>query len=575
MRQEAAGQVNSLLQVTLENAMLKRDLQGLEQIVDRLGAQPGVERVMIANPLGEVRFSSDASRLGHMLWEGALPYTAPEALFMADPAGGDLLRSINPVPNRTPCTPCHGSVATKPFNGVLFVDYAAAPLRDQAFRTTLLLMGAGAVVVVATLIGGWWFMRRFVLRPVERLSRASEALAGGDLSARVALAGNDELAQLGADFNAMAASLQASVNELEEEERFLQALIDTIPDGVRIFDAEGRLVLANRTYCAQLGLDPGCILGQRCWESAHGAQEPCAPTLKPCPLDELAAAGKAQEIRFVDRHRRADGALLEVEITAAAVTLNRRGRPQRLIIESIRDLEAQVRFSHEQKMAELGRLSAGVAHEIHNPLASVRLALGSLRSDPEAARGCSPLVADYLQLVDREVDKCIDVTDRLLKLSSPPGIEEELVDLGRAAEETLSLLRWEAKQASVQLETAWPEPPLRVLAADSEMRMVILNLAQNAFHAMPKGGRLRIRGERAAGTVRVVITDTGAGIAASEQQRIFYPFFSRRADGSSGSGLGLFICRSILRSRGGALELESEPGRGSCFTVILPDADRP
>jgi signal transduction histidine kinase/HAMP domain-containing protein len=571
-RGDAAQQVSRLLQVSLENAMLKRDLEGLKFIVERLGAQEGVRRVMIANPDGEVRFASDAGLLGQRLWEGAVPYAETSARFRLDQTGREVLSSITPVHNREPCTQCHGPVSGKPINGVLHVDYDAEPIRRHAFTTTLVLMGAGAVVTLATLIGGWWFMRRFVLAPVARLVAVSGALSGGDLSARVELRGHDELARLGTAFNQMASNLQTTVLDLEEEERFLQALIDTIPDGVRILSADHRIVLANRTYWEQLGIASPEHADLRCHASSHGAAEPCPPTLKTCPLHELREGG--EPIRFLDCHRRADGSPLEVEVTAAPVTLRRRGREERLVIESIRDLQSQIRFSHEQKLAEIGRLSAGVAHEIHNPLASVRLALSTLREDPEITEQCLGAMGEYLEMVDREVDRCIDVTGRLLRLSVIPPPEPELVVVDTAVQETLSLLFWEADQKGIRLEVSFAAPPLRVLATDSEVRMVALNLAQNAFHAMPDGGTLKVRGERRNGWVQVTIEDSGVGIPAADLEQIFYPFFSRRADGSNGTGLGLFIVRSILQTHHGELEVASTPGQGSRFTFRLPDADQ-
>ncbi len=571
-REYTASNVNRLLQVALENAMLKRDLDGLATIVQRLGEQPEVRGVMIANPSGEVRFADRPERLGVQLWQGVPPQQQATASYLYSPDGEAVLRSINPVANKPACKECHGPVAEKPLNGVLLVDYAAAPIRRQAFYTTLVLMFAGAVVTFATLIGGWWFMRRFVLRPVQELVRASSAISSGDLSARVELSGRDELAQLGHAFNQMAQSTQSSILNLQAGERFLQEMIDTIPDGVRVIDPNGRIVLHNHAYREQLALDEDAvILGEYCWRSSHAADGPCPYPLKTCPLREL--RHQSQSLRFLDRHQRANGSTLEVEITVAPITLLRNGNPQRLIVESIRDLESQVRFSHEQKLAELGRLSAGVAHEIHNPLCSVRLALGSLREEREAMAYCPPLVTDYLLLVDREIDACIDITQRLLRLSAVAPSEAELVVLDRAVEETLSLLRWEALQRKIEVRCDYQQRPLRLLAADSEIRMAILNLAQNAFHAMPEGGRLQVDCGREAGWVWCTLQDSGCGIAEEDREQIFYPFFSRRADGSRGIGLGLFIVRSTVTARGGALSLCSRPGEGACFRIAFPDAD--
>jgi signal transduction histidine kinase len=208
-------------------------------------------------------------------------------------------------------------------------------------------------------------------------------------------------------------------------------------------------------------------------------------------------------------------------------------------------------------LSELGRLAAGVAHEIHNPLASVRMALHAalqaLASDPPRLE----LAGEYLVLVDQEVDKCNQVTERLLKLSVPPPSQPELVSLEQVVDDNLRLLHWEAD----------------ILASDSELRMAILNLCQNALHAMPKGGRLSVSLGRESGQIRIRVEDTGIGIPPSNLQRIFEPFFSRRADGVRGTGLGLAITKDIVSRHGGGIAIHSVLGQGTCVSLLFPDAD--
>jgi len=570
-RTGAATQVNRLLQTSLENAMLKRDLEGLRDIVNRLGRQPEVLGVMITNPVGEVRFSSDPAQLGRHIPPDILQTGNPKTEFIRDEAGRDLLRGINPVHNKPPCQECHGPIAKSPVNGILYVDYDAAPLRSHARNTTLLLMGAGALIVLINLAGGWWFIRRYVVHPVTRLSQTSQHIAGGDLEARVTLQGQDELAKLGETFNTMATSLQSKIRELQEKEQFLQQLVDAIPDGVRIIDPEYRVILTNATYREQLGLEPNAHPPELCYQATHGRDTPCPATLMDCPLQEVTRS--RESLRLVHQHQRLDGDKLEAEVYAAPMEVERQGVPQLLVVESIRDLGLQVKFSHEQKLSELGRLATGVAHEIHNPLASIRLALHAAQQANDPQRPNHEQVAEYLTLVDQEIDTCIQVTERMLKLSMPPPTQPELTELDRVVSETLTLLRWEAETRSSRIELDLQEGPLRIMATDSELRMATLNLAQNALHAMPDGGELRVACGRREDKVELIFSDTGVGIRPDDLPRIFEPFFSRRADDIRGTGLGLSITKTIIENHGGSIEAQSTPGQGSRFTVLFPDAD--
>ncbi len=570
-RARAAEQVNHLLQTSLENAMLKRDLPGLRQMVIKLGEQRGIVSVFITNPDGQVRFASDPERVGEELPEPFIGDRPVTELLRTE--RGEVLRSINPVHNHFPCTKCHGPIASRPVNGVLYVDYDAAPLLGKVRRTTLMLMGAGALIVIVNLIGGWWFIRRYISRPVEHLVDAASALTEGDLTHRVEIQGRDELAQLGDAFNLMADRLRHKIQALEEQQTFMQALIDAIPDGICIIDEEFTLVATNRAYREHLALDGVTGVGLRCHQMAHDLDHPCPPTLLTCPVHELRE--RDEPVKVLHHHRRADGDTLEVEIYAAPMRAMLDGRERRLVVESIRDLRREIAYSQEQRLSELGKLATGVAHEIHNPLASIRLALDGASQLMEDTEGCPQPIGDYLQLVDGEIDKCIEVTERLLRLGMLPEKEKNLVDLREVLSDTLGLLRWEAESKGIRIEESYPDEPLRVLGLDGELRMVALNLAQNAFHAMPDGGALHVEALRDGVDILIRFRDTGVGIAGEDLAQIFDPFFTKRADQTHGAGLGLSITHAIVENHQGTIEVTSTPGKGACFSIRLPSAGGP
>jgi signal transduction histidine kinase len=574
-RADTGAQIAQVLTISLENAMLKRDLEGVRDIVQRLGDSDQIDAVFITNPKGEVRFSSDPERLGQIL----LPPTAPHdgTLTQAIPADGDgnRLRTVTPVTNKPRCQECHGAVDQNPINGVLYVDVDATDIDRQTRNTTLLLMGAGSLIVILNLIGGWWFMNRFVVRPVRHLSEVSAGLARGVLDTRARLGGGDELSLLGERFNHMAAKLQQQLARLHEKEQFLQQLVDAIPDGIRVIDAEHRVTLSNQAYRRQIGADDENKEPRLCFAATHGRQQACVRTLVSCPLVEVARTGAP--LKTVHRHRRLNGGVLDVEVYAAPMRLACDGEERLLIVESIRDLAQEVAFSHEQKLSELGRLAAGIAHEIHNPMAAVRMALHAAARANEAREEPQDRVAEYLELVDQEVDKCSQVTERLLKLAVAPGAEQELVQVDEVLHATVALLNWEAQIKRARIETRISDVPLRILATDSELRMLCLNLIQNALHSLQDGGTIEILACREAGLVVIEFIDDGIGIPPEDRLRVFEPFFSRRADGIHGTGLGLPISKSIAEKYGGTIDIEPwaehDHRSGTRLIVRFPDAD--
>jgi PAS domain S-box-containing protein len=337
-RAATATQVNELLQATLENAMLKRDLDGLREIVDRLGSQESISDVMIVAPSGEIRFAARPAALGQTfaldgLLAGATPPPASSA-FVVDPAGREVLRSINPVRNREPCTQCHGPMLDHPVNGVLVVDYDATGIKHEALFGALLLSGSRVVVIVIALLGTWLVLHRSMIRPLRVLTRVGRTLAQGDLAARSGLDGDDELGVLGRTLDHMADRLQTSQRAEQEREAFLQALIDAIPDGIRVIDSDYRVLQVNRAFLDQLGTTAAEVVGQPCYRSTHRLDGPCSPTLVTCPLHEL--AGRSGVVTCRHRHQRADGRELFVEVVAAPFEATLNGRRRRMVVEAVR-----------------------------------------------------------------------------------------------------------------------------------------------------------------------------------------------------------------------------------------------
>ncbi|MFV0360584.1 sensor histidine kinase [Tropicimonas sp.] len=548
-QERSAQLVGGLLQAALENAMLKRDIPGLTGIVHDLGDDPMIHQVMILDPAYEVRFASDPAQIGKVLAPGG-----------GDDLPGGVTRAIRPVPNQPRCSVCHGPADEHPVNGILVVDHVTGDLRNEALISAGGLVVLGGVATLAASVALALGLRRIVVDPVADLANAAEAMANGDLSVRVAPRGRDEIATLGQSFNRMAENTERSQAALMRAERMSQALIDAIPDGIRVIGPDFRIRRANTAYELQTRKPLSEIVGEFCYKSSHGRDTPCPYTMVTCPVVEMAKG--ARRLTFRDMHRLSATRQMAVEVSAAAMDDS--------VVEAIRDLDEQTRISQSQRLAEIGLLATGVAHEIHNPLSSIELALTALNRDMENGR--SDRARRYFGLMRDEIGKCLEITDHLLQLGSPTDGKSQLVGLSDAISGVVRLLSYQADMADVEVVTDIPRD-LRVLIAESDLRMAVTNLVMNAFHAMPEGGRLRLRGYRQPGRVMLEIEDTGVGIAPEHQQDIFMPFWSRRADDSTGRGLGLAITSAIAKRSGVTIAVRSTPGQGACFVLSFPDPD--
>jgi signal transduction histidine kinase len=219
---------------------------------------------------------------------------------------------------------------------------------------------------------------------------------------------------------------------------------------------------------------------------------------------------------------------------------------------------------HQEKLAELGRLTAGIAHEIRSPLAIIGYALELLCRDAEM----TPFQGEMAAQIEMEIERLRTLTDGLLSFSSAREGCRRLVALNDLLEDVLRLTRFELQRHAVILETEFNELPL-VAADPNQLKQVVINLVMNAVQAMAGQGTLTLRTARCGDGVELSVGDTGPGIPAELQESIFSPFFTTKPEGE-GTGLGLHICQSIIREHGGEILVDSPPGAGATFRVRLP-----
>ncbi len=570
----ASMQINRLLQASLENAMLKRDIPGLKAILRDMGDQPSIARIMILNPDYKVRFSSDPARIDTVLKEDittrALTTVSRQSRYLQSAQFGEVLRSVNPVRNQQPCSVCHGEIATHPVNGLLVVDYDAQSIRRDATRSVLILGALGVLVVLAVCVGIWFALVRLVIRPLDAVEQATHALADGQFDTVVQTRGHDQIARLSHSFNRMSERLRLAMAQHQQIEDFLQGLIDAIPDGIRVIDANFNIIKANRAYCEQVGQPMDQVLGMKCFHSSHERDTQCPHTLVNCPVVET-CLNSNKRLTTQDKHMDGNGNDIYVEVSSARVDMVVNGVSRPCVVESIRNLDEQAKISQQQRLSEIGLLAAGVAHEIYNPLSSIDLGLTALQSGMNAEAGFD--TPDYFDLIRSEIQNCIKITDSLLLLSAPPGDTKSLISLTEILPNIISLLRYEALQRNVEIAFDFTGP-VRILGSDSDIRMLLVNLTMNAIHAMPQGGLLTIAVYRDKGESMLQVIDHGVGIAPGDLDNIFMPFWSRRADTSTGRGLGLSIVKAILERNNAKISVKSKLGKGSTFTVRFVDADR-
>ena len=450
----------------------------------------------------------------------------------------------------------------------LLRDMKGANERNNKVKQLGFFIFLGFLFVFVILELLWLIVRRWVLRPVENLLEATHHISSGDFTFRVPVlprfSKQDELDLLARDFNQMAENIQKSIQDIEENKEFLQNLINTIPDGIRVLDENYNIILTNLSY-EKMNEQISDFTGKKCF-SVCGYSEPCRSEQNPCPM-LLLKESPDRPVNLIQRYIDKDGRERFMEVSAAASYHQTENGQVLWVIELIRPLDKAILFSHQQKLSAVGMLASSVAHEMRNPLGSVRLVLENILDKIEKKPLKEEELKRYLELVNEQISFCINVTSRLLKLSRKPEKEYQPVDLNEVITETACLLEYEAKKTGIEVQIRESDKPALILAADAEMRMMTVNLMQNAFHAMPNGGKMTIQLFADKDRIKVDFADTGVGIEPENLSRIFEPFFSKGLSDSfnTGTGLGLSIVKTIIENCGGSVHVESVVGKGTVF----------
>ena len=353
--------------------------------------------------------------------------------------------------------------------------------------------------------------------------------------------------------------------ELDRQKRFVEVVLETLPLGVFVLDPELRIVRANREGARALGCDP-----------ATGAPFPTVVASERTAEVEafLRQAFARHEVVRREQEMVIGGELKKFRLTTAPLPGGDDGAHMIVLVEDItlaKQLERQMLLT--ERLTTAGRLAAGVAHELNNPLATIAGCAESLQGRlKEAALTGRAELADfptYLGLIEEEAYRCKDITGTLLQFVRDPGSRRTPTDLNALVLKTIELISHQAAYAegvlTPELDAGLPE----VTVNEGQLRQVFLGLASNALDAMDGHGRLTIRTRRGRREVEIEFEDEGPGIPDEVAQRIWDPFFTTKPPGQ-GTGLGLAIAQGIVTDHGGRIEMQTHVGKGSIFRVVLP-----
>ena len=372
----------------------------------------------------------------------------------------------------------------------------------------------------------------------------------------------------------LAVEVDLRTRQIDEQRRFTERIIDSLPVGLYVIDREYRIQAWNRKReTGMQGVSRDEAIGQPIFEILH--RQPAE--LLRHEFDDVFVTGAIQQFQMESS---ATGDLRTYRISKIPMRLDNAAVTHVITIgEDVTEWrEAMDRFSQAEKLAAIGQLAAGVMHEINNPLATIAACAESLvlRVDDMRAAGyhVESEFTEYLKIVDSEVHRCKRIVDGLLDFSRPRPATKTRVDINAVIEQTLFLLKHHARFKKLTV-TAELSPSITdiVHGNPEQLVQVFMALLLNAVDAMEERGTvvLRTRVAPAENAVIAEVSDEGHGIPRSEVTKIFEPFYTTKPPGR-GTGLGLSICYGIIAEHGGRIDVDSAAGRGSVFRITLPIA---
>ena len=437
--------------------------------------------------------------------------------------------------------------------------------REQAARTNTAMVVASLASLLLGVVLSSLLTNRLV-QPVGRLRTAADRIGAGDFSARVPVSGRDELAQLATTFNGMADRLDryrsSSLGELLLAQQAAQAAIDSLPDPVVVFDAEGDVLIVNRAGETLLGMG----LGTGTTAALEHIPPPLRAVIDQARAHVLSGKGPYVPRGFEEAVRvssTSDGD--EYYLARATPVYGEQGgiTGATVILQDVTRLHRFDQLKND--------LVATVAHEFRTPLTSLRMAIHLCLE--QAVGPLTEKQSDLLYGARDDCERLQRIVDELLDLAKIQGGRMQLrrrrVAPRLLVEEAADSQRPVAAERHVELTTE-VAPALPELEVDPDrLQLVFANLLSNALRHSPAGAAVRVRGAAANGSVRFEVSDQGPGIAP-EQREVIFEKFAQGAASPGGAGLGLSIAREIVTAHGGAIGVDSEVGHGSTFWFTVP-----
>jgi len=356
--------------------------------------------------------------------------------------------------------------------------------------------------------------------------------------------------------------------ELQEARALYQvALNDLIQEEVLVIDHRFRIIDTNDAFLTKFGLTRDQVIGQHCYKISHHQEEPCSGKNHPCPLIQTLETEEPSQTTHIHLDNAGNKRyysistypLIEEGDVVGAVEISR---------DITKDINVQKVMMRQEKLASVGRLSAGVAHEINNPLTTILTTAMLIQEDLDPADPTH----EELEIIANEALRCRKIVTNLLDFARQNQPDKKLHLINDIAAACISLSQKQAAFKDISISRKLADNLPQALVDKGQIEQALINLIINAVEATAEGGGITLTTKLSPreGCIDIAVADTGEGIPEERLNTIFDPFYTTK---ENGTGLGLAITHGIIEKHGGTIAVDSSPGEGTTFTITLPAED--
>jgi len=546
--------------------MLSMGHEGIADVLNIYRKYMDVEAIRFYNSRGEEVFSEEKGPPEEKVEE---TLRSGESLhFQTMVNDREVANFIFPVKDEPSCRQCHEK--NEPTMGALLLSLHRGQLESyirQLKKRFLYLFSLLALVICGVTVLG---VNLIFIRPLLRIKEGAEAIEKSVFTQKIPVKSRDEVGILAETFNRMAEALSHKDRALAEQVRLAsrsqkewQKTVNCISDPIVVIDRDCNFIKANRAFQE--------VFKEYFPLSTDPSDRKCSDLFETCLRPNCPHLASLQERRPVTAQVRGhrSGKLFEIAIFPYDSPEGERVGSVAIFKDITEKQESDLRMIMNERLATLGQMASGIAHEINNPLATISIATEGMLKRIKEERFEPRLFGNYLFMIKEEIQRVMNISRNMLSFVRKKTEEKKPVLINQLLDRTLEAAKFQDRFKDVSVLRLYQEELPAVAAYEGELRQVFLSILINASEAMEDRGRLTLETGTEDRKVFVKISDTGPGIPSDIRNRIFDPFFTTKTK-EGGTGLGLSIADKIIRENNGKIEVASEEGKGTTFKITLP-----